>query len=145
MNRFDTEAYPLEQRSTAWREELRRCGIASSRLEAASRGDFLALTSRQGGRFLQINADPQSLSWEAAGRGMWLSFLLEGAGELPDGTVMRARDLCLGTMAKPGTVTLTEPFRLLLIFLPAERLDDRLRRMEFDGGRVATTHGMGRC
>lgn len=143
LNRFDTEAYPLEQRNTAWGEELRRCGIASSRSGAASRGDFLALTSRQGGRFLQINADPQSLCWEAAGRGMWLSFLLEGAGELADGTIMRARDLCLGTMAKPGTVTLTEPFRLLLIFLPAERLDDRLRRMEFDGGRVATTHGMG--
>jgi acetamidase/formamidase/AraC-like DNA-binding protein len=143
LNRFDTEAYPLEQRNTAWREELRRCGIISSGASAASRGDFLALTSRQGGRFLQINADPQSLSWEAASRGVWLSFLLEGAGESPDGTMMRARDLCLGTMARPGTVTLTEPFRLLLIFLPAERLDDRLRRMEFDGGRVTATHGMG--
>ena len=141
---FDTEAYPLEQRSAAWREALRCCGIASTLPSAAPRGDFLALTSRQGCRFVQINAGPQDLTWEEANRDLWLSFLLEGSGLLPDGTPLRPQDLCIGTMAKPGGVTLTEPFRLLLIVLPVGGLDDRLRRMEFVGGHVTATHGMGR-
>ena len=116
---FDAEAYPLEQRSAAWREALRSCGIASTLPSATPRGDFLALTSRQGCRFVQINAGPQDLTWEEANRDLWLCFLLEGSGLLPDGTPLRPQNLCIGTMAKPGGVTLTEPFRLLLIVLPA--------------------------
>ncbi|HTJ90436.1 MAG TPA: acetamidase/formamidase family protein [Acidocella sp.] len=143
LSRFDAEAYPLEQRNAAWRETLRRYGIVSYRSTAAPRGDFLALTSRQGCCFIQINADPQSLRWEETSHDLWLSFLLEGAGQLADGTTLRAQDLCIGTMAQLGSVTLTEAFRLLLIVLPAEGLDDRLRRMAFDGGLVATAHGMG--
>jgi acetamidase/formamidase/AraC-like DNA-binding protein len=143
LTHVDTEAYPLQQRRAAWCEALRRYGIASSGSAASPRGDFFALTGRQGCRLMQLNADPQSLRWEATSHDLWLSFLLEGTGRLPDGTALRAQDLCIGTMAKPGSVTLTEPFRLLLVSLPAEGLDDRLRRMEFDGGRVTTAHGMG--
>ena len=141
--RFNAEAYPLEQRVTAWREALFRCGIASTSPETVTRGDFFALTSRQGFRFLLINAEPQTLAWEGANRDLWISILLEGTGNFPNGTQLRSQSLCIGTMAKPSAVTLTESFRLLLVVLPSEGLDDRLRRMEFDGGRITTTHGMG--
>jgi acetamidase/formamidase/AraC-like DNA-binding protein len=141
--RFDAEAYPLEQRNAAWHEALRRCGIASALPAAAACGDFFALTSRQDCRFLLINAGPQTLTWEGANRDLWLSILLEGSGNLPDGTQLRPQNLCIGTMAKPCGLTLIEPFRLLLVVLPSQVLDDRLRRMEFDGGHVTATHGMG--
>ena len=141
--RFHPEAYPLEQRSSVWRETLEGCGIVSSLPAAAGDGDFTCLTSRQGWRFIQMNAEPQTLTWGETSRDLWLSFLLAGAGQSPDGSALGAQALCIGSMAKSSGVRLTEASRLLLIVLPWEGLDDRLRRLEFDEGRVTTTRGMG--
>jgi acetamidase/formamidase/AraC-like DNA-binding protein len=143
LTRFDPEAYPLDRRAGAWREALRPWGIDAAPSTATGYGDFLALSSRQGCRFVQLNAGPQSLHWEVARGDLWLCFLLEGAGHLPDGAFLWAHALCIGERASPGGVTMTEPCRLLLIFLPAAALDDRLRRLAFDGGRIATAQGVG--
>jgi hypothetical protein len=145
--RFDTESYPVEQRAMAWSDALRGASLTTSLSPAADapRGSLIGMATRQGSRFLRLSSNPQVLSWQDPSRGgdLWLASLLEGTGRLSRGEVVRARDLFVGTMAAGGDVSIAESFRFLFVRLPSEILDQRLRRMAFDGGRIPTARGMG--
>jgi acetamidase/formamidase/AraC-like DNA-binding protein len=147
MTPFDAEAYPIGQRADAWQTALTQLPMTTSlpRGTSPAQASISGITSRQGCRFLNIKSIQQTLSWQNAKRGgdLWLSLLLQGAGRLATGDAIREGDLCIGTMAAGGSLTLTDPFHLLFVILPMDSLDLRLRRMTFDGGKIATGHGMG--
>ncbi|HTW69578.1 MAG TPA: acetamidase/formamidase family protein [Acetobacteraceae bacterium] len=122
---FNTDPFPVDQRTSTWEQALSRVGLAAASESAMPEGRLLRHCAPQGTEIVLIAGGPQRLlRAPRAGSGQgWLGTLLEGAARLPGDAIVRERDLLCWPAAAGPLLTLSGRFRLLLLRLP--RLDLR--------------------
>ena len=113
-----TDPFPLEQRSAAWDEALRRIGLAALCESGPADGRLLHYRTPQGNDIALIASGPQRLLRPSQGGAdhIWLATLLQSSAQLPGNAAAAAEGELLYWPPSAGPLLHpTGKFRLLLI------------------------------
>lgn len=149
--RFTTNAYPKEQRHSAWSFALKRVSLT---LDAADEtnlyGELVQYSSSNGFAFLRLvgTAQEYTADFREFPGGFWLAITLEGASVARSGAdVFNLNDgdmLCARSEA-PMSLQFSTDHRVLMLRIPAKSLDQRLKALLPDKPRfLSTTSGPAR-
>jgi len=143
--RFTTNAYPREQRHSAWNFALKRVSLT---LDAAEEehlyGELIQYTSGSGIVFLRMVGTRQEYTadFREFPGGFWMAITLDGSMVARSGSdVFQLNDgdmLCARSEA-PMSLQFTTDHRLLLLRIPAKSLDQRLKALLPDKPRFLST------
>jgi acetamidase/formamidase/AraC-like DNA-binding protein len=123
VERFSTDPFPLDQRSAAWDEALRKIGLAAQCDEPLD-GRLLFYRAPQGCEIALLASGAQRLRRrpQAGHATAWLASLLQGAARLPDDSVAHEGELLYWPSAAGPLLEPSGKFRLLLLRLSQREL-----------------------
>ncbi len=131
--RFTTNAYPKEQRFDAWRFALKRASIT---LESADKtnlyGELIQFSSDAGTSFVRLvgTAQEYTADFRHDPGSLWLALVLDStcsAQSGPDTLTCSDGDLICGRGESPLLLQFSTDHRVLLLKVPADTLDQRLK------------------
>lgn len=154
--RFTTNAYPKEQRLSAWRFALQRHSITVQGAEEERLyGDFIHFRSGIGLTFLRIGGTAQEyvVDYSDAPGSLWLSLMLDGSAEILCGQEqfrLKEGDLVCARAEDVTRHRMAGEHRLLLVHIPTTAIDQRLkmpmptkpRHLPADNGTTRIFSGM---
>lgn len=154
--RFTTNAYPKEERRSAWRFALRRQSLElADMVEEGLYGEMVAFRSELGINFIRLTATKQSLSvdFSQEAESFWLTVVLDGRVEVRHGDiVLQANDgdMIYGAGSVAALHAFSEDNRVLIVNVPRQALSHRLRaplpdtigRLSGDTGASRVLSGM---
>jgi acetamidase/formamidase/AraC-like DNA-binding protein len=131
--RFTTNAYPKEQRLSAWRFALNRVSLT---LEAADEnnlyGELIQFSSDVGICFVRLvgTAQEYTVDFREEPGSFWLAVMLDGpcvARSTSDTITLNEGDMICARGEAPVSLQFTTDHRSLLFKIPAKSLDQRLK------------------
>ena len=154
--RFTTNAYPKEQRYDAWRFALKRASLALEAADAANLyGELVQFSSDVGISFLRLvgTAQEYTVDFREEPGSLWLAVLLEGicvARSASETIPINEGDMICARGEAPVSLQFTSDHRMLLLRIPANSLDQRLkapmpdkaRRLAADAGPTRVLSSM---
>lgn len=143
--RFTTNAYPKEQRASAWNFALKRVSLTLDAADEANLyGELIQYISGSGIAFLRLvgTAQEYTIDFREFPGGFWLAVTLEGSTVARNGTdafQMSEGDMICARSEAPMSWHFTSDHRLLLLRIPAKSLDQRLKALLPDKPRFLST------
>lgn len=131
--RFTTNAYPKEQRLDAWRFALKRISLTLEAADEASLyGELVQFRTNIGIGFVRLvgTAQEYTIDFRDEPGSFWLAALLDGAGVARSGTdtiPLNESDMVCARGEAPVSLQFTTDHRILMLHVPANALDQRLR------------------
>ena len=131
--RFTTNTYPKEQRYDAWRFALKRASLGLENADKSNLyGELVQVVSDSGIHFVRLvgTAQEYTVDFREDPGSLWLAIFLDGscvARSGADTLNFGDGDMICARSESPVSLQLTADHRMLLLRIPANSLDQRLK------------------